>query len=281
MADVSNKAIALKTTIGKEKGKGGVIVIQDKEVQKPSAISKPAQRIKSAAVAKPEAVQHAAPRRATRKTAVYEDKKRSPKKASPKVTRDAVSKRGDQQLPTVRHKAPLRPLARVKQETKEDEPVYSDQHPHLYDGGYADYEDEKSAEIEEYDDDATDVEEDEPHVDAKARFHNDVEAITDSYTLELSDEEDEDFTTAPSRAGDNTTGMTTQVLVPKWTSKARKEISQLNQQYSTLQDEDEEADISMVAEYGDEIFEYMRELEVYYAVLGLECSRANFINRRN
>jgi len=274
-ADVSNKVATSKTTAGKE-AKGGVIIVQENVSQKTRAISKPAQRAsgtKNASVTTQQAIpsQKAGPRRMPRRTTVYEDKKpsprrQSPKKASPKVSRDAISKR-DSQLAAIRqnglrNQAPPRPLSRVKhQDIKEDEPVYSDQQPHLFDEDYVDYEDENGAEVDDDDDDATDGEDDEPRLDEKARFNADVEAVSD-YEVDISDDDESDYATARSRAGDNTTGVTTQVLVPRWTSKARKEISKLNEEYATLQDEDEEADISMVAEYGDEIFEYMRELEV-------------------
>lgn len=93
--------------------------------------------------------------------------------------------------------------------------------------------------------------------------------------LELSEYEDEDYyddqgyTTAHSyrSRGDTTTGgITTVMLPPKLTKKglaeveAAREIVETNR---TDEDIDEEIwDISMVAEYGDDIFNYMRELEV-------------------
>ncbi|RDW94872.1 cyclin-like protein [Coleophoma crateriformis] len=89
------------------------------------------------------------------------------------------------------------------------------------------------------------------------------------------EEEEEDeiydeqgYTTAhsyPSR-GDNTTGGATTVLFPKITNKAKKELAAAREivESSRTQDEidDETWDTSMVAEYGDEIFAYMRELEI-------------------
>lgn len=274
--DVSNKVSLSKAAVGKENAKG--LALQTKDSLRPaktSAISKPAQRsagLKNTAASATIAQQamppqQAGPRRVARKTAVYEDKKpspkrRSPKKPSPKVSRDAVTKRGDSSLPTtrtagVRAQAPLRSLGRIKHESKEDEPVYSDQQTHFFDDDFVDYEDEAALEEEE-DEDATDAEED--VVDNKSRFNADVETVSE-YDVDLS-EDDDDFTTAHSRAGDNTTSVTTQILIPKWTAKARQEITKLNAEFADLHDEDEEADISMVAEYGDEIFEYMRELEV-------------------
>jgi hypothetical protein len=81
-------------------------------------------------------------------------------------------------------------------------------------------------------------------------------------------EEDDGYATArshPSRS-ENTTGSAAIILVPKYNQKAKKEIAvarQLVETSRTTDDiEDEMWDTSMVAEYGDDIFDYMRELEV-------------------
>jgi len=66
--------------------------------------------------------------------------------------------------------------------------------------------------------------------------------------------------------GENTTSGATTVLFPKANQKTRRELANA----TTLMDaakaagelDDETWDTTMVAEYGDEIFEYMRELEV-------------------
>lgn len=62
------------------------------------------------------------------------------------------------------------------------------------------------------------------------------------------------------------TGGVTTVLAPKYTDKIQKELEAakvLVEATRTPEDiEDEQWDTSMVAEYGDEIFEYMRDLEV-------------------
>lgn len=67
---------------------------------------------------------------------------------------------------------------------------------------------------------------------------------------------------------DNTTGNATTVLFPKVTLKTKKEIAaakELIEGSKTVEDiEDEAWDTTMVAEYGDEIFGYMRDLEVYF-----------------
>ncbi|KAI9745668.1 MAG: hypothetical protein M1818_001202 [Claussenomyces sp. TS43310] len=82
---------------------------------------------------------------------------------------------------------------------------------------------------------------------------------------ELYDEQG--YTTAHSyrSRGDNTTGGATTVLFPKVTNKVKKEIALAKDlvESARTQDEieDEAWDTSMVAEYGDEIFSYMRELE--------------------
>ena len=82
-------------------------------------------------------------------------------------------------------------------------------------------------------------------------------------------ESDEDFATAysfRSRGGDNTTGGATMIMAPHVTNRARQELAEakLIVDGSRTQEEieDEAWDTSMVAEYGDEIFSYMRELEV-------------------
>ena len=80
-------------------------------------------------------------------------------------------------------------------------------------------------------------------------------------------EEDDGYVTARSyrSRGDNTTGGTT-ILFPKYNQKVKQELAfakQIVEATRSVQDiEDEYWDTSMVAEYGDEIFEYMRQLEV-------------------
>jgi len=89
------------------------------------------------------------------------------------------------------------------------------------------------------------------------------------------EEDDEDeiydeqgYTTAHSyrSRGDNTTGGVTTVLFPKVTNKSKKELADaqvLVESGRTTEDiEDELFDVSMVAEYNEDIFAYMRELEV-------------------
>ncbi|KAI0471615.1 cyclin-like protein [Xylariaceae sp. FL0804] len=91
---------------------------------------------------------------------------------------------------------------------------------------------------------------------------------------ELSDYDDEDyyddqgFTTAHSyrSRGDNTTGgVTTVMLPPKLTRRGEAEIDAAKdfvESRRTVEDiQDDALDVSMVAEYGDEIFQYMKELE--------------------
>ncbi|KAI4725138.1 hypothetical protein E4T49_07068 [Aureobasidium sp. EXF-10728] len=64
---------------------------------------------------------------------------------------------------------------------------------------------------------------------------------------------------------DNTTGGATVVLCPKHTAKTLREIEEARQVVESTRTpediEDDQWDTSMVAEYGDEIFEYMRTLE--------------------
>jgi G2/mitotic-specific cyclin 3/4 len=80
--------------------------------------------------------------------------------------------------------------------------------------------------------------------------------------------DEQGYTTAHSyrSRGDNTTGGATTVLLPKVTNKVKKELAaakEIVERSRTREEIDDEAwDTSMVAEYGDEIFAYMRELEV-------------------
>lgn len=80
--------------------------------------------------------------------------------------------------------------------------------------------------------------------------------------------DEQGYTTAHSyrSRGDNTTGGATIVLFPKVTNKVKKELAiakDIVENSRTPEEiEDEAWDTSMVAEYGDEIFSYMRELEV-------------------
>lgn len=99
---------------------------------------------------------------------------------------------------------------------------------------------------------------------AKLQSHNDEEYW---------DEEDEEYfeadgyTTARSirSRGDNTTGGVTVVLAPRITTRSKRELeaARLFVEANKTEDdiEDEQWDTSMVAEYGEEIFEYMHSLE--------------------
>lgn len=99
---------------------------------------------------------------------------------------------------------------------------------------------------EETDEDATDVEGEE----------------NASEEEEFLEEEEEEYTTARSKPrGDNTTGFTVSVILPKCTSNDQKELIEAGKDFQEI-DEDDSWDITMVAEYGEEIFQYMRELEV-------------------
>lgn len=80
------------------------------------------------------------------------------------------------------------------------------------------------------------------------------------------DDDDQDYMTAKSFGMcDPTTGEVTTIFNPQHTQKAAVEIADAKDHVDatrTVEDiEDEQWDTSMVAEYGDEIFEYMREME--------------------
>lgn len=100
------------------------------------------------------------------------------------------------------------------------------------------------------------------------------QALPVSELEEYWDEDEDDeyyeadgYTTARSlrSRGDNTTGGVTMVLAPRVTARSRRELEvakQYVESIKTVEDiEDEQWDTSMVAEYGEEIFEYMRTLE--------------------
>ncbi len=80
--------------------------------------------------------------------------------------------------------------------------------------------------------------------------------------------DEEGYVTARSfrSRGENTTGGATTVLFPKVNLKAKKEIAaarELIEGSKTAEElEDEAWDTTMVAEYGEEIFQYMKDLEV-------------------
>ena len=81
--------------------------------------------------------------------------------------------------------------------------------------------------------------------------------------------DEEGYVTARSfrSRGENTTGGATTVLFPKQSQKAKREIAlakELIEGSKTAEElEDEAWDTTMVAEYGDEIFGYMKDLEVW------------------
>ena len=81
-------------------------------------------------------------------------------------------------------------------------------------------------------------------------------------------EEDDDYTTARSyrSRGDNTTGGATTVLFPQYSQQVRRELTlakRIVESTRSFEDiEDEHFDTSMVAEYSDDIFAYMKEQEV-------------------
>ncbi|KAL2819132.1 cyclin-like protein [Aspergillus granulosus] len=81
-------------------------------------------------------------------------------------------------------------------------------------------------------------------------------------------EEDDGYITARSyrSRGENTTGGATTLLFPRYNQQVRRELAlakQIVESSRTVEDiEDDYCDTSMVAEYSEEIFEYMREQEI-------------------
>lgn len=87
--------------------------------------------------------------------------------------------------------------------------------------------------------------------------------------------DEQGYTTAHSyrSRGDNTTGGVTTILFPKITNRVKQELAAAKElvesQRSPEEIEDEAWDTSMVAEYGEEIFGYMRELEVRLSIISI------------
>ncbi|KAI9039650.1 cyclin family protein [Aspergillus affinis] len=81
-------------------------------------------------------------------------------------------------------------------------------------------------------------------------------------------EEDDGYITARSyrSRGDNTTGATTAMLFPRFTQKVRRELArakQIVEESRTQEDIEEELwDTNMVADYNEDIFDYMKEQEI-------------------
>ena len=95
------------------------------------------------------------------------------------------------------------------------------------------------------------------------QYHNST-PVTEHY--DEYDDDDQDYMTAKSFGMcDPTTGEVTTIFNPQQTQKAAVEIAEAKDYVDatrTVEDiEDEQWDTSMVAEYGDEIFDYMREME--------------------
>ncbi|KAJ4141275.1 B-type cyclin [Fusarium equiseti] len=82
------------------------------------------------------------------------------------------------------------------------------------------------------------------------------------------DDQDQAYTTAHSvRSRDMTVGGATEIVpLPRVTARVQRELEDAREEVERTRTDDEIEeelwDVSMVAEYGDEIFEYMRELEI-------------------
>ena len=257
--DVSN--VAKQVTASKSTGlteKANKIVLKEKDqIAVKNALAKPAQRgpLRGTASATQTATSSASTlsktsmpgpaKRVVKKTEVYADKRPSPPKPaavkalSPKkVKKSPKSKTGHIIQRETRKVGPqLSGQVTLKNSRIDNSNKLALSH----------IQDEPEA--EGTDEDATDVEDEE---------HN---AYIESEE-EYFDEDDEDYTTARSKTvGDNTTGLTAPILAPKLTAGDKRELLEAGKDFQEI-DEDDLYDITMVAEYGDEIFEYMRELEV-------------------
>jgi G2/mitotic-specific cyclin 3/4 len=118
--------------------------------------------------------------------------------------------------------------------------------------------------------------------------HQPMSEVEGFYDEEVYDDQydEEGYTTARSMRsrGDYTTGATTVVLAPRVTAKVEQELAEAREVMAHIkmaneQEDDESWDTSMVAEYGDEIFEYMRKLEVGSFRLSNDITCANILFR--
>ncbi|PHH88658.1 hypothetical protein CDD83_7260 [Cordyceps sp. RAO-2017] len=106
-----------------------------------------------------------------------------------------------------------------------------------------------------------------PGRDGQTTALSEPEDCWDELEDEEYDDQDQAYTTAHSfRSRDLTTGGVTTLLPPRVTARVQRELDEarLEMQRTRSKDDIEEElwDVSMVAEYGEEIFEYMRELEI-------------------
>ncbi|KAI5810930.1 cyclin-like protein [Peziza echinospora] len=265
--DVSNVPKQQQTAkAGLKDDKPQKVVLKEKDqIAVKNALSKPAQRgagmrsVSASAASTAAAVTAAkaavpAARRAIKKTEVYADKRPSPPKAvttgksgvtkSPKSRTGAIIRRESRKVGQVSSGkgAALRGrrinISAYSQialsHVQDDVPEAADE----------------TSESEDTDEDATDVEEE---------TQNTADISSEG---EYDEEDEDDFTTARTKGlvGDNTTGITAPILLPKFSASDKKELLDAGKEFSGV-DEDDVWDITMVAEYGDEIFEYMRTLE--------------------
>ncbi|KAF4119593.1 Cyclin, C-terminal domain [Geosmithia morbida] len=83
---------------------------------------------------------------------------------------------------------------------------------------------------------------------------------------ESCEDDDQGYTTSHSLRSRDMTGGVTTLLQPRVTSRVQRELDEAKAEVLATrppEDVDDEAwDVSMVAEYGDEIFDYLREMEV-------------------
>ncbi|KAK7394085.1 B-type cyclin [Neonectria punicea] len=105
------------------------------------------------------------------------------------------------------------------------------------------------------------------HAGATLPAMSEPEELWDEEDDEDFDDQDQAYTTAHSfRSRDLTAGGATTVVPPRVTARVQRELEEakLEVDRTRTQDDIEEElwDVSMVAEYGDDIFEYMRELEI-------------------
>lgn len=242
--DKSNVTSAVGKDAKEVAGKKGLI--KDK---KPAISRQPLRPQSSTSIALPA---KKPTRGGVQKINVYEDKKRkSPERAA--AIANAVA-RSKEQL-AKRPSASRRPVEPSSDDAEPDLPAYSDHPTSSIDYPSKEHDNETESEDESSED-----------YDENAENR---EVPTETFTdEEASQDEDEEYATARSRPSDNTTGVTTTFNIPKLSKADEELMERACKEYEGVEDPEESVDIRMVTEYGEEIFEYMRELEV--------CNNCNF-----
>lgn len=269
------------------------------ETSKPAAILRPAQRPISSIVQKPVASDSLAPKQsaaevaphpipikkiASKRTTTVFKESTAPVEAEP-VRRRERSNTAPQLSPPSEK---LSRIERVVEEVLEENVEFSREESttsletaiaaeecHYIAGPGAVLTEEEALPTTEEHSDVPEEEEDVEHDKHDVKAHEIAPAEAERFE-EYWDEEDEEYYEGDGYTGyttrslrqrtDNTTNGVTVVLAPRVTARTRRELEEAAIYVDAIKSpedvEDEAWDTSMVAEYGDEIFDYMHKLEV-------------------